>query len=178
MLIKDYIPPFLFENIEFKSMLNVCQSEVDNINIVLEDIANQSFISTATWGLEYWERLLDIKVDKSKDIKLRREIIKSALTGHGTVTVQLIKDTAEAFAGEVEINENIEPFTFEVKFMETKGFPFGLEDLKKRIDIIKPAHLIVKYTFTYNTWRECHDTWRKTKNEVWKTLKVRVRYGN
>lgn len=175
MLIKDYTPPSLYENLEFKNIVDVSQLENDEYNNLIEDIVNQCFINTATWGLDYLEKLIGITTDTSKALEQRREVIKSALIGHGTVTVGLIKETASAYSNaEVEVTENIEPFTFQIKFVGTKGIPLGLEDLKKRIDIIKPAHLLVKYVFIYNTWTDIQGlTWSSATTSTWEQLKVR-----
>lgn len=145
------------------------------INNLIEDLFNQCFLNTATWGLKYFESLLDIETNKTKPFNERREIIKAALLGHGTVTIKLIKEVSESYTdSEIEIEENIRPFVFKIRFTGVKGIPKNLEDLKERINIIKPAHLIVEYDFTYNTWDMIkHMTWGEAKNITWEELRIR-----
>lgn len=175
MLIKEYTLPLLLADKSFKSIYEVQQGEVDEYKFNIDDIVNQCFVDKATWGLAYWEDLLGISLSDSSTLEQRRGAIKSALIGQGTVTVEIIKDIATTFTGgDVEIKEDIEPFTFEVKFVGVKGVPQKLNDLTDRINIIKPAHLLVKYTFTYNNWDfVSRFKWVEIKSGTWNELRTR-----
>lgn len=175
MQLNKYVLPQISNDTTIKSIFESQQIEVDSYQLNVRDLINQCFVDTATWGLAYWEGLLGIVTDENKTYERRREIIKSSLIGHGTVTIQLIKDTASAYSnGEVEVTENIEPFTFQVKFVGTKGIPPGLDELKKRLNLIKPAHLLVKYVIVYNTWGEVKTlTWANAQTGTWENLRVR-----
>lgn len=155
MLLKDSVPPFLLEFKELNTVYDSNQIQADKLDTVVEDVYNQCFIETSTWGLEFWEKFLGITFNEPQTLECRRDVIKSKIRGSGTTTVNLIKDVASAFSnGEVEITENIAPYIFEVKFTGTKGVPQNLEELKESINAIKPAHLAVTYKFTFLTWDE------------------------
>ncbi len=96
----------------------------------------------------------------------RRAVIKSKQRGYGTVTVSLIKNVAESYAnGTVEVTEQFELYQFTISFIDTRGIPPNLDDLKEVIEKIKPAHLAVIYTFTYLNWDELD-----AKNLTWDEL--------
>lgn len=174
-MLKDYVPPFLLESKIFQANYDVQQNELDSYNNAINDIADQCFVETATWGLNYWEEFLGITVDENKETDYRRSVIKAKLRGTGTITVKLIKNVAESFSnGEVSITENVAPYTFEVKFVGTRGIPPNLEDLKNAINEIKPAHLAVTYIFVYTVWSEVKKiTWEQVKTDTWGNLKIR-----
>lgn len=169
------VPPFLLQSQVFQTLYNIENTELNAVENAINDILNQCFIDTATWGLKYWEQLLNISVDENKPAEYRRSVIKSKIRGTGTITVNLIKAVVESYSnGEVTINENVSPYTFEVKFIGAKGIPPNLDDLKKIINEIKPAHLAVQYSFTYTVWNEVKNTtWGNIKIGTWEQLKTR-----
>ena len=73
--------------------------EIGQLKFLNEELLAQFFIDTATWGLDLWEKELEIQTDRSKPFERRREIIKAKLRGAGTTTVEMIKNVAEAFSG-------------------------------------------------------------------------------
>lgn len=114
------------------------------------DLLHQSNIETATWGLDLWEKALNIKTDLSKSFIDRRSKIISKLRGLGTTTKEMIINVASSFAnGEVTVIEYNSDSRFELKFVGTIGIPTTIEDISKAIDEIKPAHLAYSYVYIY-----------------------------
>jgi hypothetical protein len=149
--------------------------ELDALWQALDGTLEQYFVSTATWGLEHWENELGITVDASKPIGQRRSVILSKMRGIGTVTVSLIKSVAEAYdGGTVDVTLQSAAYTFTVKFVDTRGIPPNLDDLKAVIEEIKPAHLAVEYAFTYTQWSELKQkTWGELSNFTWGEVMTR-----
>lgn len=174
MPFNQWVPPFLHESKIFQTIYETQQNELDRASNAIEDILNQCFVDTATWGLKYWEEFLGIPVDESKLIDFRRSTIKAKLRGSGTVTVNLIKNVAESFSnGEVEIYENVAPYTFQVKFVGTRGIPPNIDDLKRAIEEIIPAHLRVIFEYTYTPWNELRNTtWNKLLSFTWEEIRT------
>ena len=173
--LKSYVSEFIAENVTFQRIYNAQGIELDNINAIAQDIVNQCFVDTATWGLDYWETMLKIPTDYSKPDDYRRTVIKSKIRGFGTVSVILIQNVAESFEnGDINIIENPGNYSFEVKFVGMRGIPPNLDDLKNAIEEIKPAHLGVTYTFTYTTWSEVKTiAWSQVKTGTWNDLMTR-----
>jgi len=150
MLLKDYVPKFISQSKTMSATYNSEQLEINNTNSSIKDIVNQCFIDTATWGLAYWESFLGITTDLSKDISYRRTVAKSKIRGQGTVTVSMLQNVANSFNnGKVTITEHPSIYSFEVKFSSVIGIPPNLQDLKDALEQIKPAHLVVTYTYSY-----------------------------
>lgn len=166
-VMKSYIPPMLRGSRIFNAILEAEGQEFATLRASIEDILKQFFVETATeWGLDLWEQMLGLTSYAGKPLDQRRSRIISKLRGYGTVTVSLIKNVAESYVyGTVEVNEHPELYSFTIKFVDPRGIPPNLDDLKAAIEEIKPAHLAVEYQFTYTVWGEL-STWSKTWGEL------------
>ena len=171
----SYLPDYYATSRVMRSIMQAQGAELDSLFQTLDEILNQSFVPTATWGLEIWEQELGIHTEKNKPVDQRRSVIISKLRGIGTVTVSLIKSIAEAYdGGTVEVTEEPGEYKFTVTFVDTRGVPPNIDDLKAAIEEIKPAHLTVEYAFTYSTWGELKPfTWGTLKNHTWEEIKTR-----
>ena len=119
----------------------------------LEDLKDQLFIDTATWGLAFWEEEYGIVPNSNSTYEERRENIKARKRGQGTCTKALIKNVAEAFSGgECNVLENTAPYTFTIQFVGVKGIPKNMQGLKDVLNTIKPAHLLYDFKYTYTNW--------------------------
>lgn len=149
-----YVPPFIYENNEIMQAIYKSQGEeLGSLLYSLEDLTNQFFIDTATWGLTYWEEEYGISINLNYSYEERREVIKAKKRGQGTCTKALIKNVAEAFSGgEVNVIENTAPYMFTIQFIGVKGIPKNMANLINAIDDIKPAHLGYTFKYTYTSW--------------------------
>lgn len=131
-------------------------SEVADLWSTLDDILKQFYVETATeWGLALWEQMLGIESYAGKPLDQRRSRIISKLRGMGTVTINLIKNVAESYdGGTVEVTEQPELYQITITFVDTRGVPPNIEDLKEAIEEIIPAHLGVVYQYRYLIWDE------------------------
>ena len=172
MLLSQYLPPFLSQTKTLSSILNSDQIEINTLNNNVQDIINQCFVSTATWGLTLWENFVGIKTDVTKDLNFRRTSILAKLRGYGTITPSSIQIVASSFVnGDVEVIEHPSNYSFEIKFTSTLGVPPNIADLQNTIDLIKPAHLAVTYTYLYQQWSNVGaSTWNTAKTGTWNDL--------
>ena len=150
-----------------KAIAEAQGGEVNSLYATLDEILKQFFVETATeWGLDLWEQMLGLTSYAGKPLDERRSAILAKLKGVGTVTVSLIKSVAESFAnGRVEVIDKptaytydtyremtVAPYTFTIRFVDIYGIPPNINDLKRAIEEIKPAHLAVNYEFNYLVW--------------------------
>ena len=113
--------PKLLQNEIDKPLMDSLDIEIDNMKTAYLDLFNQFFISTATWGLDYWEKLAGIPVRNDLSLRLRRENILNALRNRDITTVDVIKSLAESYSGgECEVKEIFKDYKFTVKFIGTK----------------------------------------------------------
>lgn len=124
--------------------------EMDLLHQALEETLDQFFVRTATWGLDIWERELDIAVDPVKPIEQRRSMVESKLRGGGVFSGKMVRNVAAAYErGTVDVTFWPEEWAFTIHFVDTIGLPPNLDDLKDAIEAIKPAHMAVEYEFSY-----------------------------
>lgn len=174
-MLLDYLPSYYSRSKVFSSLLKVYEEEIKANNNAILDLQSQLFVDTATWGLDAWEKELNIYTDLSRPYDERREYIKSKLRGTGTCTIEMIKNAARAYTNaEIEVIEDNAKSTFVVKFVSVKGIPKDVHTFKSTIDAIKPAHMAYSLEYTYTTWGEVKAaTWNQIKKGTWEALKTR-----
>ena len=143
--------PYFYDNDITKPIQNSFTVEADLINNEVENTLNQFFVDSATYGLDYWEKMLGISKNNN-DIQTRRENIKAKMRSRGTTSIEVIKNICEAYSnGIVEIIVNHEDCSFVIDFVGSIGVPKAFAELDKTINEIKPCHLAHSYKFNYNT---------------------------
>lgn len=119
----------------------------------ISDNEKQKFIDEATWGLDVYENEQGTVTVKTKSYGERREVVKAKLRGRGTLTAQLIKETADAYTnGDVEVE--FLNGVIQITFVNIYGRPKNMEDMYETLDDNKPAHLALKCVFRYRTHGE------------------------
>jgi hypothetical protein len=148
----SYIPLFYQTSGIFKAVMEVEGTEFDLLRQNSEDVKAQFFIDTATWGLQLWEKELGLATSPALSYDERRSRIKGKIRGVGKVGVELVKSVAEAYSnGTVDVAFDGEII---ITFIGTRGRPSALGELQQQLDAIMPAHLAVRYAFTYLIWNE------------------------
>lgn len=150
---------------EFVELIKADAKQLAKLDDWMEDVVNQSFVETATWGLERWEEIFGIQKNNSKPIDQRRSVIKAKIRGAGVTTVALIKEVAESwYNGEIEVTE--EALKVIIKFNSNFGVPSNLDDVEKALREIIPAHLLIEYLFKYLTVRDVNSMTIATLNNT------------
>lgn len=152
---KSYLPKFYETSRISGAIMDSQGTELDQLRLTLDELLQQSFVGTATWGLDIWEKQLGIKTDPTKPVSERRSNIVSKIRGTGTVTIELLQNVAQSFDhGTIEVTQQPALYQFTVHFVDTLGLPPNIDDVKAAIEEIKPAHLSVQYSFRYLTLLE------------------------
>ncbi len=170
----NLIPPFITELTEMYEMYISQGNEVGSLRHSMEDVIDQCFIMTATWGLGRWEAVFGIVTNHSLSYEQRREVLVAKMRGQGTTTVQMIKDVAAAFSGgEVEVTEDNPNHRFIVSFTSTKGIPENMQGFISMLEEIKPAHLAYEFKYWLTTWDELKNfNWNGLKVTTWDGIKT------
>ena len=149
--------PSFYDNDITKPIQDSFTVEANSINDEVEKTLNQFFVDSATYGLDYWEKMLGISKNNN-DIQTRRENIKAKMRSRGTTNIKVIKNICEAYSnGIVEIIVNHSDYSFVVDFVGSIGMPQAFEELDKTINEIKPCHLAHSYKFNYITNKQLKD---------------------
>lgn len=142
--------PSFYDNDITKPIQDSFTVEANSINDEVENTLNQFFVDSATYGLDYWEKMLGIS-KSNNDIQTRRENIKAKMRSRGTTSIEVIKNICEAYSnGIVKIIVNHSDYSFEINFIGSIGVPKAFAELDKTIEEIKPCHLAHTYRFRYN----------------------------
>lgn len=149
----QHMPKYYRDILEIEELQNAIDLQLDELDIMSNEVLKQFFIYTATWSLPIWERIFGLTVgDTISNLKERRENIISKLRSYGTTTKDMIARVAKAFTnGEIEVIEDNPNYSFTIKFTSIVGIPDNLENFKKVVATIKPAHLNFNVEFRYNT---------------------------
>lgn len=149
----QHMPKYYRDILEIEELQNAIDLQLDELDIMSNEVLKQFFIYTATWSLPIWERIFGLTVgDTTSNLKERRENIISKLRSYGTTTKDMIARVAKAFTnGEIEVIEDNPNYSFTIKFTSIVGIPDNLENFKKVVATIKPAHLNFNVEFRYNT---------------------------
>ncbi|AEE95795.1 putative phage tail protein [Mahella australiensis] len=175
---RTYLPHYYETSRVMKSILQAEGMEFDKIRKALDEILNQFFARTATWGLDRWEEEVGLPIMPNQPEDERRDKIISRLRGYGTATVSVVKQVAESYdKGSINIIEGFPDYTVIVQFVDTAGVPPNLGDLMAAIRSVVPAHLEILYEFNYFLWDELDNkawTWDTLDgmNITWDELEV------
>nr|DAY25704.1 MAG TPA: tail protein [Caudoviricetes sp.] len=149
----QHMPKYYRDILEIEELQNAIDLQLDELDIMSNEVLKQFFIYTATWSLPLWERIFGLTVgDTTSNLKERRENVISKLRSYGTTTKDMIVRVAKAFTnGEIEVIEDNPNYSFTIKFTSIVGIPDNLDNFKKVVSTIKPAHLNFNIEFRYNT---------------------------
>lgn len=143
-----YLPVYEQNSKLFENLLGAETNQFDDYDTGIIDLDQQLSIDTATWGLNIYEEELGVPTDIQKSYEERRSIIKSKLRGSGKVDRNLIKSVADAWTnGDVEIS--FQDDSIHVTFTSVIGTPPNIDDVKKGLRDVMPAHLAILYEYAY-----------------------------
>lgn len=145
MKLINHLPSFANNEIDIQ-IQDALENELLTLLDEKNDLLDQFFIDTATWGLDDWEDLLKIKTNSKLDFDTRRSNIKAKMRGKGTTTIEVIKAISEAYTKttvDVEVFSNL--FSFTLSFITNNCSYNTILELDKKIEEIKPCHLEHKF---------------------------------
>ena len=156
--------PFLYQNSEhIKNIQNAFENERDILKNEIVEFCDNLFVDTSSWGLDYFEKFLDVK-SISKDSDTRKSVIKNK-----DVIINLCSQYG---FGEVEISEDFKNGKFIIRFISKEGEPENLRDLINQLDLIVPAHVEYGFHFTYVLWGEINNkTWEEVHEMTWDSIR-------
>lgn len=151
----ENLPPYYAMIRETQHMVQTEGLEFDSLAGAVDSALNQYFVSTATWNLDIWENELGLSPAQNQPVSQRRDRIVSRLRGTGTATVSIVKQVAESYdKGAIDVIEDIPAYTVTIEFVDTRGIPPNLSDLKDAVRAVVPAHLRLQYEFRYTIYEE------------------------
>lgn len=144
----DYVPNYYDELLESSELFSAEDAEFKRLNASIDDLLLQFNVSTATWGLREWERILAITPKPNSSIESRRARILAKLRGAAPATVvnMLAIINAHVPHKNATLVELPEPGVVTVNIPLQNGI--ALTELNADIATYKPAHLQFDVTGT------------------------------
>lgn len=142
--IMRYLPEYITKDVEIKSVLDTGSEEHEQMRLSIDDMFKQFFISTATWGLTNWERVLALKPSSGDSYQTRRNRILLYLQSHQTSTVEYLEKLSDRHitGGTSRIVEHNTGNYFNIYIDgDIKNVKIDVAGIHEAIDIYKPAHL-------------------------------------
>lgn len=139
--ILKYLPPYLKKDHEFVCLANAASAEHEQVRLYIQDVLDQLFIDTATWGLKYWEDFVAVTPERLDDYLNRRLQIKLILNRNLIVNEPFLEYLTNQYVNDMsaDVIPRNEEYYFEIQF--TKDSCFDLKGLAGAIELLKPAHL-------------------------------------
>lgn len=151
MSIKEHLPSNYVDSIEIMSVQETLDNEAKTVRKDLEDLKKQFFVTTCTWGIDYWEMYVGLPNDESLPLELRRKAVIAKLSSQGTCTEEMIISMCRNFTGsDIEIVDHLEDYYITIRFRK-HGDMENLQPLAAAINKVKPAWLNYKFMFTFTS---------------------------
>lgn len=137
----DSMPTYYQESPETNAIMLGNAQEIERKKVEAEDLLDQLFVQTATWGLDYWDRVLALTPVPRMSIDRRRTRILAKLNGMAPATAAYLESVVNAHlrnktAKLVEVNDK---YRFEINIQADN--PVAFLDIANDLDELKPAHL-------------------------------------
>ena len=168
------LPKLVTDITAIRDLLMAEDIELTKAEEVLDKLVRNSYLHSIVdeETVAIYERIFGIKT--FGDLETRRSMLIAKLRGAGATTKELVKNVAESFTyGEVAVIQEYEQYTVRIKFISEKGVPKNLEALRHSLREIIPAHLDIRFEFTYTTWGEhLAKTWNDLFRSTWNEARV------
>lgn len=139
--LSKYLPAFLTKDPEFAAKLAAESAVHDEIRQELDDILNQFFVATATWGLTYWEDFLDLPHDETLTDADRRSRIIQKINGSQTVTLDFLTKLVNQYVADKSGVVTDHPETYSMEIDIPLIDKEHLKKMRQDIDTYIPAHI-------------------------------------
>ena len=119
--------------------------EWDEMREWAEGLQNEIHPQTCTWSVAIWEWVYGIEPDETLPLEYRRQRILSKIVGVKPINPEVIRRGVTALIGgadgEVEVNDFVGPYRFEVILHPSGKNPLNYAKIFTYIREIKPSHL-------------------------------------
>jgi len=164
-------------------ILNLCNMlgiELDSLEELGAKIVRNTFFDSLDedLGIPIYAKTLDITFREGLTTEEKNSIIQAKWKSKGKCDADLIQSVCNSWkAGEVSVD--FVNSLIRIGFKSLAGIPSDVDALKKALDKVKPAYLLVDYIFNYLYW-DLWDSWNMTwdyvdsKNLTWDNYEITI----
>ena len=144
-----HLPEFLRKDGQFKGTNDADSDEHDKMRLALQDLLDQLYVQSATWGLSRWEELLAIETTEGKSDEERRKEIIRRLQKPESVTVEFLERLINLYTsdGSGKVTSHPEDYSVDMRFnaVSREAFASIIHGMRTYL----PAHLGLKGKIDY-----------------------------
>lgn len=169
--------PDHYINHTMEEILKAQDNQLEGLELGVESLVREFFIKSAVFSLPTWCKFAGIDYDSNLSIDILRSNILASLKARDTTTIEVVKNIVQSYSnGTCEVIEDYANYKFTIKFVSTVGVPKRIDEIRKIINKVKPAHLDYEFEFKYRAWDDIEaygKTWNEWKSlgKTWKDLK-------
>lgn len=147
--LRSYVPDYLKDYEEFKTLTNLETEEIKKLHEACDEIWNEGFISTAGYqGIKKWESLLSIRPDAGLSLEERRTTVLASWNKQLPYTEIKLREQLTALLG-TDYNLDIWDQRYELRLI-VKERPYSvIKSIRKMVKEIIPANLISEFYGRY-----------------------------
>lgn len=142
--ILEYLPRFLRMDPNFHATNHADSKEHDRIRLLLQDLLDQVYVDTATWGLPLWESLVEITV-RNDALDWRRNEVKAKLRAARSVTQPFLQAVVEMLVVGQSVRVTDAPADYRLDIEVGDGGVRSWQGLEQALRMWVPAHIGWKY---------------------------------
>ncbi|MEC1574280.1 DUF2313 domain-containing protein, partial [Bacillus haynesii] len=151
--------------------------EFEQQNNDIFDLTDQLFITTATWGLDRWEALLNVVRESGDSIEIRRLRLISKTSNIPPATYQAIEQALNRFLKNPSARVRLLPkeyrFNVDINIDDLQN----VRELIETLENIKPAHLAYTFRPGFNEQLKIEDTFIMNHRRYRKIKELRIGYS-
>ncbi|MCM3239041.1 YmfQ family protein [Heyndrickxia oleronia] len=132
---------------QMQGIFKVESSEFEELENAMQEVLDQFFIDTATWGLIRWEEPAGLKPKANTPLDIRRANIKAKYVIPETVTDLDLQELVNMFvpSKQAKVVEIPNEYAFEIQFPVNESVYKHLPSISEAVEETKPAHLEALY---------------------------------
>ncbi len=132
-------------------IMNICKSagiEIDILETVLQDLYNQFWFDSMTWGADILAKKMNINFSDTLTQAEKNSLVEARFKNNGKSDIDLLQNIANSWKnGQTSISFINGKIV--VKFIGQYGTPTDIAGLRSEISKAKPCHLDIEYLFRY-----------------------------
>lgn len=138
----DAQPPYYRDSPQMNAVIGGQAAEIEQRRAEARDLLDQMTISKATWSLEMYETIFDVKYNPSKTIKDRQDVIRAKMRGAAPTTLKVIRDVINSFVPAQNGTARMDNPNYYLYAEIPAGEGIDLGAIVEAVSEIKPAHIV------------------------------------